>query len=152
MPHVIVKALPGKTEEQKARIAEAISRDVMEIFGNDENAISISIEDVAPDRWKDDVSLPDIKGRISAIAFPTAMTGPSSVSLFSPIGTSSCRPIRRGKRYQLNTDPSGELRSAMRRASRSPTTADPSASTRCMRFSVCRCQESTGRPRIERGG
>lgn len=62
MPHVIVKALQGKSEDQKARLAKAITRNVMEIFGNDESAVSVSIEEVAPDRWKKDVYLPDIEG------------------------------------------------------------------------------------------
>ncbi|WP_258305731.1 tautomerase family protein [Burkholderia cenocepacia] len=33
MPHIIVKAWPGKTEEQKQRLADAITRDVMTILG-----------------------------------------------------------------------------------------------------------------------
>jgi 4-oxalocrotonate tautomerase len=32
MPHVVVKLWPGKSEQQKARLAEAIIKDVMEIF------------------------------------------------------------------------------------------------------------------------
>ncbi len=61
MPHVIVKAWPGKTEEQKVRLAEAITRDVMEIFGSGEASISVAIEEVAPDRWQDEVYLTDIR-------------------------------------------------------------------------------------------
>lgn len=30
MPHVIVKLWPGKTEQQKIRLAEAITKDVMD--------------------------------------------------------------------------------------------------------------------------
>src|SRR3989442_4653791 len=32
MPHVIVKLWPGKSENQKTRLAEAITKDVMEIL------------------------------------------------------------------------------------------------------------------------
>jgi 4-oxalocrotonate tautomerase len=32
MPHVIVKLWPGKSERQKTRLAEAITKDVMDIF------------------------------------------------------------------------------------------------------------------------
>ena len=32
MPHVIVKLWPGKSEEKKSRLAEAIVRDVMEVL------------------------------------------------------------------------------------------------------------------------
>lgn len=43
MPHVIVKAWPGKTEDQKRRLAEAITRDVTEIFGSGADSVSVSI-------------------------------------------------------------------------------------------------------------
>jgi 4-oxalocrotonate tautomerase len=32
MPHVIVKLWPGKSQQQKTRLAEAIKKDVMEIL------------------------------------------------------------------------------------------------------------------------
>jgi hypothetical protein len=32
MPHVIVKLWPGKSEQQKARLAEEIVKDVMDVF------------------------------------------------------------------------------------------------------------------------
>lgn len=32
MPHVIVKLWPGKSEKQKKRLADALTKDVMEIF------------------------------------------------------------------------------------------------------------------------
>lgn len=61
MPHVIVKAWPGKTEDQKRRLAEAITRDVMEIFDYGADSVSVSIAEVAADRWKEDVYGPDIQ-------------------------------------------------------------------------------------------
>lgn len=62
MPHVIVKAWPGKTEDQKKRLAEAVTRNVMEIFDYGADAVSVSIEEVPSDQWKDKVYLPDIEG------------------------------------------------------------------------------------------
>ena len=32
MPHVIVKLWPGKSEQQKRRLAEAITQDVMKVL------------------------------------------------------------------------------------------------------------------------
>jgi 4-oxalocrotonate tautomerase len=61
MLHVIVKAWPGKSEEQKQRLSEAITRDVMEIFDYGADSVSVSVEEVAPDRWREDVYLPDIQ-------------------------------------------------------------------------------------------
>ncbi|RZF25531.1 4-oxalocrotonate tautomerase [Paraburkholderia sp. UYCP14C] len=63
MPHVIVKAWPGKTEEQKRRLAEAITRDVMDVLGYGAESVSVAFEEVTPDRWKQDVYRPDIEAR-----------------------------------------------------------------------------------------
>ncbi|MBB5399061.1 4-oxalocrotonate tautomerase [Paraburkholderia youngii] len=62
MPHVIVKARPGKTEEQKQQLADAITRDVMSILGYGEESVSVAFEEVEASRWKDDVYVPDILG------------------------------------------------------------------------------------------
>lgn len=70
MPHVIVKAIEGKTEEQKKRLADAITQSVTEIFGNDADAVSVAIEEIAPDRWKDDVYRPEIEGRSATLYKP----------------------------------------------------------------------------------
>jgi 4-oxalocrotonate tautomerase len=63
MPHVIVKAWPGKTEEQKRRLAEAITRDVMDILGYGEESVSVGFEEIPSDRWKKEVYGPDIEAR-----------------------------------------------------------------------------------------
>lgn len=67
MPHVIVKAVAGRTEDQKRRLAEAITRDVMAVLECGSDAVSVSFEDIAADRWKDDVYVPDIQGRPETI-------------------------------------------------------------------------------------
>jgi 4-oxalocrotonate tautomerase len=61
MPHVIVKLLVGRSEEQKSQIAEEVTKAVMAGAKCAESAVSVSIEDVEPDRWTDDVYQPDIK-------------------------------------------------------------------------------------------
>lgn len=61
MPHVIVKLIAGKTEEQKQRLVEAITRDVMEAFDYGADSVSVAVQEVARDRWKDEVYLPDIQ-------------------------------------------------------------------------------------------
>lgn len=62
MPHVIVKLLTGRSEQQKAKIADEITRAVMATAGCAEQAVSVSIEDIEPDRWTEDVYRPDILG------------------------------------------------------------------------------------------
>ncbi|MDR6423765.1 4-oxalocrotonate tautomerase [Paraburkholderia phenoliruptrix] len=63
MPHVIVKAWPGKTEDQKRRLAEAITEDVMRILGYGEESVSVGFEEITSGRWKDEVYRPDIEAR-----------------------------------------------------------------------------------------
>src|SRR5260221_406639 len=46
MPHVIVKLWPGKSEKQKARLAEAIAKDVMAVLDYGEKSVSVAIEEV----------------------------------------------------------------------------------------------------------
>lgn len=61
MPHVIVKLWPGKTEQQKTRLAEAITKDVMEIFHYGEESVSVAMEEVKSQDWVQQVYKPDIR-------------------------------------------------------------------------------------------
>jgi 4-oxalocrotonate tautomerase len=63
MPHVIVKLWPGKSERQKARLAEAIARDVMEVLNYGEESVSVAIEEVTAEDWAEKVYKPDIVDR-----------------------------------------------------------------------------------------
>lgn len=60
MPHVVVKMYPGRTEDQKQRLTEAIVRDVVEIAKCAETSVSVAIVEVSPDDWTDKVYTPDI--------------------------------------------------------------------------------------------
>ena len=60
MPHVIVKLWPGKSEQQKARLAEAITKNVMEIFNYGEESVSVAMEEISPQDWPKQVYQPDI--------------------------------------------------------------------------------------------
>jgi 4-oxalocrotonate tautomerase len=62
MPHVIIKLLQGRSVEQKQKLAEAVTKVIMEGARVPESAVSVAIEDSAPDRWTDDVYKPDIQG------------------------------------------------------------------------------------------
>jgi len=61
MPHVIVKLWPGKTEQQKTRLAEAITRDVMDILRYGEESVSVAMEEVKSQDWVQHVYKPDIQ-------------------------------------------------------------------------------------------
>lgn len=67
MPHVIVKLYSGRTDAQKQRIADAVTRAIMEEAGSSEAAISVGIEDVAPEDWNRAVFEPDIRAKPDTI-------------------------------------------------------------------------------------
>jgi 4-oxalocrotonate tautomerase len=60
MPHVIVKMYPGRSEQQKMRLAEAIVKDVMAITNVGNEAVSVAIEEVKPGDWAEQVYKPVI--------------------------------------------------------------------------------------------
>ena len=60
MPHVSVKMYPGRSEKEKAKLAEAIVQDVMDIIGAGRSSISVAIEDISPQEWKEKVYEPEI--------------------------------------------------------------------------------------------
>ena len=60
MPHVIVKLWPGKSEQQKARLAEKIVEDVTTVLNYGEESVSVAFEEVEPQDWAEKVYKPDI--------------------------------------------------------------------------------------------
>jgi 4-oxalocrotonate tautomerase len=63
MPHVIVKLWPGKSESQKNRLAEAITKNVMSILHYGEESVSVAFEEVSPQDWTEKVYKPDIQSK-----------------------------------------------------------------------------------------
>ena len=60
MPHVIVKLWPGKSEQQKTRLAEAITKDVMNTLHYGEESVSVAFEEISAQEWAEKVYRPDI--------------------------------------------------------------------------------------------
>ena len=60
MPHVIVKLWPGKSAQQKIRLAEEIVKDVMNVLNYGAESVSVAIEEVEPQDWAEKVYKPDI--------------------------------------------------------------------------------------------
>jgi len=60
MPHVLVKLYSGRSEQQKARLAEALSQAVVATLKLDEKSVSVAIEDIEPENWTREVYEPDI--------------------------------------------------------------------------------------------
>lgn len=67
MPHIVVKLWPGKSEQQKKRLAEAITKDVMDILQYGEHSVSVAMEEIAPQDWAEKVFKPEIQGNPDAL-------------------------------------------------------------------------------------
>jgi 4-oxalocrotonate tautomerase len=60
MPHVIVKLWPGRSEQEKKQLADAIVKDVVTYAKCDESSVSVAIEEIKPADWAEKVYKPDI--------------------------------------------------------------------------------------------
>lgn len=63
MPHVIVKLWPRKSEKQKAKLAEEITKAVTTVLNYGEESVSVAMEEVKSNEWMDKVYKPDIQGK-----------------------------------------------------------------------------------------
>lgn len=52
MPHVEIKCYPGRTEEQKRRCAEEVTKAISETMGCDASSVSIAIKEIEKEDWK----------------------------------------------------------------------------------------------------
>lgn len=62
MPHITVKLYPGRSEEQKSRLAEQIVKDIIAVAKCDEKSVSVAIEEIKPEDWAETVYRPEILG------------------------------------------------------------------------------------------
>jgi 4-oxalocrotonate tautomerase len=67
MPHVIVKLWPGKSEQQKTRLAEAIAKDVMNILHYGEESVSVAMEEIKPGEWAEKVYRAELKDNLDKL-------------------------------------------------------------------------------------
>lgn len=63
MPHVIVKLWPGKSDAQKTRLVEAITKSVMDILHYGDESVSVAMEEVRSKDWAEEVFKPDIQAK-----------------------------------------------------------------------------------------
>ncbi len=60
MPHIIVKLYAGRSAQQKKELTEKIVKSVVETTDCKEAAVSVAIEEFAPQNWAEKVYRPDI--------------------------------------------------------------------------------------------
>ena len=60
MPHITVKLYPGRSSEQKKKLARAIVENVTQIAICEKKSVSVAFEEVAPEDWEESVYRPEI--------------------------------------------------------------------------------------------
>jgi 4-oxalocrotonate tautomerase len=63
MPHVTVKLHAGRSAKVKSDLADAITKAVVQTLNLSEASVSVSIQDVQPQDWAEQVYRPEITGR-----------------------------------------------------------------------------------------
>lgn len=58
-----MKLWPGKSDQQKARLADKIAKDVMDVLNYGEESVSVGFEEISSKDWKEAVYEPDIKNK-----------------------------------------------------------------------------------------
>jgi 4-oxalocrotonate tautomerase len=67
MPHVIIKMYPGRTDEQKNKLAKAITKSVVDIANTSEEHVSIDIQEIAREEWAETVYKNEILPRFDKL-------------------------------------------------------------------------------------
>jgi 4-oxalocrotonate tautomerase len=67
MPHIVVKLYPGRSEREKAELAQELTVTMISVLGSRRDAISVGIEEVAPDDWTELVVKPDVLAKPGTI-------------------------------------------------------------------------------------
>jgi len=67
MPHVIIKLWPGKSEQQKIKLADQITRNIMETLDSSEASVSVAFEEIDSQEWAEKVYQPDIHSNLDKL-------------------------------------------------------------------------------------
>ena len=58
-----MKLWPGKSDAQKARLAEAITKSVMDILHYGDESVSVALEEISSKNWAEKAFKPDIQAK-----------------------------------------------------------------------------------------
>lgn len=67
MPHIIIKLYPGRSEEMKRKLAEEITKTMVENAKTSEDAVSVDIVEVEKDKWQEEVYKPEIAAKMDKL-------------------------------------------------------------------------------------
>lgn len=60
MPHITIQMIPGRTYDEKGKMAYGVQQFLSKTYGIDEQVISVSIEEVPKEQWGEMMSkIPD---------------------------------------------------------------------------------------------
>ena len=62
MPYIAIKAYP-KDEDIKKKVADRINQIFLEEWGCKQEAISLSMEEIAPEKWTDEIRNGEIESK-----------------------------------------------------------------------------------------
>lgn len=69
MPHIDVKYFPRNlSEEEKTIVAGDLAAVLKKHFGSSDDSLSVALNEIQPDRWKEDVYDPLIKPQLDTLA------------------------------------------------------------------------------------
>ncbi len=63
MPHIAVKLAPGRSEQQKQQLTRRIVQDVIDVLHVSEDVVSLTMEEVDPKDWTEQVYQPEIQAK-----------------------------------------------------------------------------------------
>lgn len=69
MPHISIKMLKGRTDEQKLLAANKLADALCEALGCTPEHVSVAVEDYTPEEWQD-VFLKDVKENKNIVKQP----------------------------------------------------------------------------------
>jgi 4-oxalocrotonate tautomerase len=67
LPHVVVKLWPGKSEQQKKRLADEITRSATSILLYGEESVSAAFEEIKSQDWIEKVYNPEIRDKCDSV-------------------------------------------------------------------------------------
>ena len=62
MPYISVKLFPGRSREAKEAFALAVRQAAVDLLNADSQYVTVSVQDVDPSVWKEQVFAPEIVG------------------------------------------------------------------------------------------
>jgi 4-oxalocrotonate tautomerase len=60
LSHIILKAVPGKSEQERTRLAEEITQNMRDVLHYDADSASVAIEEIKPQHWAEKVYILEI--------------------------------------------------------------------------------------------